>query len=63
VLVQIAALLALSGAAVLYLDWSSNAAQAEFMRAIQSASAPSHLSQPSMPIHRVKSPMTCARKV
>jgi hypothetical protein len=58
--VQIAILLALSGAAIFYLDWSSNAAQAEFMRAIESASGPSHL--PPTAIHPVKSRTACTRR-
>jgi hypothetical protein len=59
--VQIAILLALSGAAVLYLGWSSNSAQAEFMRAIESASGPSRL-QPPTAIHSVKSRSVCPRR-
>jgi flagellar basal body-associated protein FliL len=62
-IVQIAVLLALSGAVIFYLDWSSEAAQAEFMRAIESASGPSHLPQPPTAIHPVKSRTTCIRKV
>ena len=61
--VQLAVLLALSGAVIFYLDWSSDAAQAEFMAAIKSsAAAPNHPSQPT-PIRSVKAKMSCARKV
>ena len=59
--VQIAILLALSGAAAFYVGWSSDAAQAEFMRAIESASGPSRL-QPPTAIHSVKSRSVCPRR-
>ena len=62
-LVQIVVLLALSGAAIVYLDWSSNAAQAEFMRAIESASGPSHGPQSSTPVQHVKERTSCPRRV
>ncbi len=49
--IQLAVLFALSVAAIVYLNWSSNAALAEFIAAGKS-SAPelSHLRQPSTPV-------------
>jgi hypothetical protein len=60
--VQLAVLLAVSGAVIFYLDWSSNTAQAEFMRTIESASGPSHLPQPPTAIQPVKSRTACPRR-
>ena len=56
-LVEILFLLALSGAVVGYLDWSSEAAWAEF-------NAPSKMSasEPKAPVQTVKSQMSCDRK-
>ncbi|HEV7880349.1 hypothetical protein [Bradyrhizobium sp.] len=58
---QIAVLLAVSGAAIVYVDWSSSAAQAEFMRAIESASGPGHHAPPPA-LQPVKDRKACARK-
>jgi hypothetical protein len=58
---QVAVLLGLSGAAVVYLDWSSKAAQAEFMRAIESASGPRH-HEPPPALQPVKGRMACTRR-
>jgi hypothetical protein len=56
-LIEVLVLLALSGAVVGYLNWSSEAAWAEFMAASeQSAQAPN----PSL--HAVKSQTPCDRK-
>jgi hypothetical protein len=55
-LVEILLLVVLSGAAVGYLNWSSEAAWAEFMAASkQSASVP------NSPLHAVKGHMSCDR--
>jgi len=63
-LVQLAVLLALSGAMIFYLDWSSTAAQAEFMAATKSsATASNHPWQSPVPIRSVKAKMSCPRKV
>ena len=42
-LLEIVLLIALAGAAVVYLDWSSKAAFAEFLAATKVPSPPSHL--------------------
>jgi hypothetical protein len=61
--IQFAILFALSVAALVYLDWSSNAALTEFMAAgTPSASQPSHLPQP-VPLQQVKSRTACPRRV
>lgn len=60
--IQLAVLFALSVGALVYLDWSSNAAPAEFMAVGKpSASEPSHLPQPA-PLQQVKSRTACARR-
>jgi hypothetical protein len=56
-LVEILFLLALSGAVVGYLDWSSEAAWAEF-NAASKLSAPA----PNAPVQTVKGHMQCDRK-
>ena len=63
--IQLAILFALSLAALVYLNWSSNAALAEFMAIDKpSASVPSHLPQLSTPVQQVKGRAACAaRKV
>jgi hypothetical protein len=62
--IQLAVLFALSVAAIMYLNWSSNAALAEFMAAGKpSASEPSHLLQPPIPVLQAKTRMACPRKV
>jgi hypothetical protein len=62
--IQLAVLLALSGAVIFYLDWSSNAALAEFMAATKSsASGSNHPSQPPSAIQPVKGKTTCTRRV
>jgi hypothetical protein len=62
--VQVAVLLALSGAAIFYLNWSSDAAQAEFMATFKpSASEPSHPRQPPTPIQPVNGRTACTRRV
>jgi hypothetical protein len=62
--IQLAVLLALSGAAIFYLDWSSNAALTEFMAATKSsASGSNHPRQPPSAVQPVKGKTTCTRKV
>jgi hypothetical protein len=62
--IQLAVLLALSGAVILYLDWSSNAVLAEFMAATKSsASGSNHPWQPPSAIQPVKGKTTCTRRV
>ena len=59
-LVQLVVLLAISGAAIFYLNWSSGVAQAEFMRAMEpSMNAPA---PPSAPVQSVKARTACPRK-
>jgi hypothetical protein len=59
--IQLAVLFAVSIAAILYLNWSSNAALAEFMAAGKpSASQPSHLPQPSVPVQMAKRRTACS---
>ena len=61
--VQILVLFALSAAVVRYLEWSSEANQAEFISATTpSASDPDHLPQASNPVHPVKGRAACDRK-
>jgi hypothetical protein len=61
-LVQILALLALGVAVAGYLEWSSDAAQAEFMRATTSSAAPNHSDEFSTPVQAVKGRAGCDRK-
>jgi hypothetical protein len=59
--IQLAVLFAVSVAAIVYLNWSSNAALAEFMAAGKpSASEPSP--RPSPPVQTVKSRTACAKR-
>jgi hypothetical protein len=59
-LVQLAVLLALLGAAIVYINWSSAVAQAEFMRAMEpSMTMPA---PPSAPVQSVKARTACPRK-
>lgn len=60
--VQLAVMIALSGVVIFYLNWSSNAAQAEFLASIKS-SAPTHASRPVTPIQAVRGKTSCTRKV
>jgi hypothetical protein len=62
--IQLAVLFALSVAAIFYVNWSSEAAVAEFMAIGKpSVSEPSHLPQPPIPVRQVKSRTACPRKV
>jgi hypothetical protein len=60
-LAQFVVLLALLGAAIFYLNWSSGVAQAEFMRAMEpSMTVPAPPS--SAPVQSVKARTACPRK-
>jgi hypothetical protein len=56
-LIEVLVLLALSGAVVGYLNWSSDAAWAEFMAASEQAAQ-----APNPSLHAVKSQTPCDRK-
>jgi hypothetical protein len=61
--IQLAVLFAVFIAALVYLDWSSSVATAEFMAAGKpSASQPGNLPQSSMPLQQVKSRTACPRR-
>jgi hypothetical protein len=61
--IQLAVLFAVSVAALVYLNWSSNAALAEFKAMDKpSASDLSHPSQSSVPVQQVKSKTACAKR-
>ena len=61
--IQLAVLFVLSVAAIVYVNWSSDAALAEFVASGKpSAMEPSHLSQP-VPLQQVKSRSACPRRV
>jgi hypothetical protein len=63
VVVQILVLLALSAAVAGYLEWSSDANQAEFISATTpSASDPTRLPRASNPVHAVKGRAGCDPK-
>ena len=60
-LIQVVVLLALAGAAVWYLNWSSEVAWKEFIGANKPAvSSPNHYPQPSAPVQTVKGKADCA---
>jgi hypothetical protein len=59
--VELLVLLALAFAVVRYVEWSSNAAQAEFTSAIKS-SASDHSGKFSTPIQPIKKQTTCDQK-
>ena len=61
--VELLVLFALGIAVVRYLEWSSDAAQAEFMRATKSsASAPNPSGEFSTPVQALKGRTACDRK-
>ena len=61
--IQLAILFALSVAAIVYLNWSSDAALAEFLASGKpSATEPSQLPEP-VPLQQVKSRTACPRRV
>jgi hypothetical protein len=63
-LVQVLVLLALSGAFIRYVNWSSDRALAEFMSAGKpSAAGPGRQPPSATPVQNVKGKAPCARKV
>jgi hypothetical protein len=63
-MVQVAVLLTLSGAVIFYLNWSSDAALAEFMATGKpSASVPGPPPQSSTPLQPARGRATCTRRV
>ena len=61
--IHLAVLFAISVAALAYLNWSSNAALAEFIAKDKpSASEPVHLLQSSVPVQQVKNKTACAKR-
>jgi hypothetical protein len=61
-LFQLLVLFAIGVAVVRYLEWSSDAAQAEFASAIEAASDPSRSGESSTPKQTVKARTGCNRK-
>ena len=66
-LVQVMVLLALAGAVVRYVNWSSEVAWQEFLSASRPAlagasSRPQPLPQPQAPVQAVKAKAACAKK-
>jgi hypothetical protein len=61
-LLQVLVLFAIGAAVVRYLEWSSDAVQAEFMSATKSAFDPNHSGESSAQIRRVKGLVGCDRK-
>jgi hypothetical protein len=62
-LLQVLVMLAISVAAIGYLNWSSSVAKADFMRATQpSLSESKGQLSPSTPMHAAKGPMACYRR-
>jgi hypothetical protein len=60
--IHLAVLFAVAVAALAYLNWSSNAALAEFIAKDKpSASEPGYLLQSSVPVQQVKSKTACAK--
>jgi cell division septal protein FtsQ len=61
--IQLAVLFALAVAAIIYLNWSSQAAVREFMATGNpSVSEPSHLPQSSVPLQQVKNRAACPKR-
>ena len=61
--IHLAVLFAVAVAALAYLNWSSNAALAEFIAKDQpSASEPGHPLQSSVPFQQVKNKSACAKR-
>jgi hypothetical protein len=61
-LFQLLVLFAIGAAVVRYLEWSSDAAQAEFIRATKSAFDSNHSGESSTPILHLKRRTGCDRK-
>ena len=62
VLLQLLVLFAIGAAVIRYLEWSSDAARAEFTRAIEAASDPLQSSEPSIPSQVATKRTGCGRK-
>jgi hypothetical protein len=64
VLVQVLVLLALTGAVVWYVNWSSDVAMKEFMSANKPPLfGPNHHPRAQVPVQAAKGKMACARKI
>jgi flagellar basal body-associated protein FliL len=62
-LVQVLVLLALSGAVIGYLKWSSDAAWSDFIAASKaSAQEPKHQQHSAVPVQTFRGPVICARR-
>ena len=61
-LLQVLVLLAVSGAAIGYLNWSSSVAKADFMRASEPSLSESGRQHSSIPQQTAKGPMACYRR-
>jgi hypothetical protein len=61
-LLQFLVLFAIGAAVIRYLEWSSDAARAEFTRAIEAVSDPLQSSEPSIPSLAAKKRTGCNRK-
>ena len=61
-LLQLVVLFAIGAAVIRYLEWSSDAARAEFTRAIEAVSDPVQSSEPSIPSQATTKRTGCNRK-
>ena len=61
-LLQLLVLFAIGAAVIRYLEWSSDAARAEFTRAIEAVSDPVQSSEPSIPSQATTKRTGCNRK-
>jgi hypothetical protein len=61
-LLQLLVLFAIGAAVIRYLEWSSDAARAEFTRAIEAVSDPLRSSEPSIPSQAATKRTGCNRK-
>ena len=61
-LLQLLVLFAIGAAVIRYLEWSSDAARAEFTRAIEAVSDPIQSSEPSISSQAAKKRTGCNRK-
>jgi hypothetical protein len=61
-LFQLLVLFAIGAAVVRYLEWSSDAAQAEFMSTIEAVANPSHSGESLTPNHTLKGRTGCNRE-
>ena len=61
-LLQVLVMIAVSGAVIGYLNWSSSVAKADFMRASQPSMSESKRQHSSIPQQTAKGPMACYRR-